>query len=68
MEDFNDLIVEQIEKNRLSSFNYDFVINQLEVLNNKSYSEIKSILDSLIASGRVTLTGKAKEKLWQYYQ
>lgn len=65
MEDFNDLIVEQIEKNRLSSFNYDFVINQLEVLNNKSYSEIKSILDSLIASGRVTLTGKAKETTWE---
>ena len=65
MEDLKELIIEQIKNNRLDSLNYDLVINQLEVLNNKSYDVIKSNLDSLINSGKVHLKGMATEKKWQ---
>ena len=65
MEDLKELIIEQIKNNRLDSLNYDLVINQLEVLNNKSYDVIKANLDSLINSGKVHLKGMATEKKWQ---
>ena len=65
MEDLKELIIEQIKNNRLDTLNYDLVINQLEVLNNKSYDVIKSNLDSLINSGKVQLKGMATEKKWQ---
>ena len=65
MEDLKELIIEQIKNNRLDTLNYDLVINQLEVLNNKSYDVIKSNLDSLIASGRVALAGTQSETKWQ---
>ena len=55
MEDLKELIIEQIKVNKLEKLNYDLVINQLEVLNNKSYDVIKSNLDSLISSGIVSL-------------
>ena len=65
MEDLKELIIEQIKNNKLSNLNYDLVISQLEVLNNKSYDIIKSNLDSLIASGKVKLGGVVTEQKWQ---
>jgi len=65
MEDLKELIIEQIKNNKLSNLNYDLIISQLEVLNNKSYDIIKSNLDSLIASGRVKLGGVTTEQKWQ---
>ena len=65
MEELKDLIVEQIKINKLDNLNYDLVISQLEVLNNKSYDVIKSNLDSLIASGKVVLKGMSTEQQWQ---
>lgn len=65
MEDLKKLIVEQIKINKLENLNYDLIINQLEVLNNKSYDVIKSNLDSLIASGAVKIGGVQTEKKWE---
>ena len=64
MEDLKEIILEQIKTNKLTNLNYDLIINQLEVLNNKSYDVIKANLDSLIASGRLKL-GVKTEKQWQ---
>ena len=65
MEDLKEIIIEQIKNNKLESLNYDLVINQLEVLNNKSYDVIKANLDSLINSGKIHLKGMSTEKKWQ---
>ena len=65
MEDLKELMIEQIKNNKLESLNYDLVINQLEVLNNKSYDVIKANLDSIINSGKVQLKGMTTEKKWQ---
>lgn len=65
MEDLKEIILEQIKTNKLGSLNYDLIINQLEVLNNKSYDIIKSNLDALISSGMLKLDGAKTEKKWQ---
>ena len=65
MEDLKEIILEQIKTNKLDSLNYDLIINQLEVLNNKSYDIIKSNLDALISSGMLKLDGAKTEKKWQ---
>ena len=62
MEDLKELILEQIKLNKLANLNYDLIINQLEVLNNKPYDVIKSNLDSLISSGKLRLDGMASEQ------
>jgi len=68
MEDLKELIVEQIKSNKLGNLNYDLIINQLEVLNNRPYDVIKSNLDSLIMSGRVSIKGMHSEQKWQSKQ
>jgi len=65
MEDLKEIIIEQIKKNKLENLNYDLIISQLEVLNNKSYDIIKSNLDDLIESGKVILNGLKNETKWQ---
>ena len=57
MEDLKENIKEQIKLNKLDNLNYDLVINQLEVLNNKPYDVIKSNLDTLISHGEIVLKG-----------
>lgn len=57
MEELNEIILEQIKLNKLSNLNYDLIINQLEVLNNKPYDVIKNAVDALIASGKLHITG-----------
>ncbi|MBQ7352251.1 MAG: ribonuclease R [Clostridia bacterium] len=68
MEDLKELIIEQIKSNKLENLNYDLIINQLEVLNNKAYDIIKCNLDSLIQSGKVKLNGVKAETQWQENQ
>jgi len=41
----------QIDVNKLLGLEYDFVIAQLCVLNNKPYQDVKSALDDLITNG-----------------
>ncbi|MGN0961130.1 MAG: ribonuclease R, partial [Christensenellales bacterium] len=55
MEELKDIILKQIKTNKLENLNYNLVINQLEVLNNKSYDVIKGIVDGLISSGELSL-------------
>lgn len=58
MEELKEIILEQIKTNKLSNLNYNIVINQLEVLNNKPYDVIKHAVDELIDMGRLNLEGK----------
>lgn len=44
----HDIILHQIINNKLNGTNYDFVIGQLCVLNNKPYLEVKTLIDELI--------------------
>lgn len=46
--DMHDIILHQIINNKLNGTNYDFVIGQLCVLNNKPYLEVKTLIDELI--------------------
>ena len=48
-------IVYQIKNNNLDNFDYDFVLFQLCVLNNKPFNEMKEVLDELLSSGKITL-------------
>ena len=51
-------ILNQIEANKLENFDYDFIIAQLCVLNNKPFDEMKSALDELILSGEFKIKTK----------
>lgn len=51
-------ILNQIEANKLENFDYDFIIAQLCVLNNKPFDEMKSALDELILSGEFKIKSK----------
>lgn len=51
-------ILNQIEANKLENFDYDFIIAQLCVLNNKPFDEMKSVLDELILSGEFKIKSK----------
>lgn len=51
-------ILNQIEVNKLENFDYDFIIAQLCVLNNKPFDEMKSALDELILSGEFKIKSK----------
>lgn len=53
-------ILNQIEANKLENFDYDFIIAQLCVLNNKPFDEMKSALDELILSGEFKIKSKNK--------
>ena len=47
----------QIEQNKLGELDYEFIIAQLCVLNNKPFEEMKNALDELISSGLFALHG-----------
>lgn len=51
-------ILNQIEVNKLENFDYDFIIAQLCVLNNKPFDEMKSALDELILNGEFKIKSK----------
>lgn len=53
----NQKYLSQIKINKLDQEEYEFIIAQLCVLNNKPFEEMKNALDSLIASGLFTLKG-----------
>ncbi len=60
--EFENIILEQIELNKLGGLEYDLLISQLTVLNNKPYAEIKEILDRLIKKGRISVQGCPSEQ------
>ena len=49
MEDLEQIILEQIKVNKLENLEYDMIVSQLTVLNNKPYETIKEFVDKLIA-------------------
>lgn len=54
--DYNKYL-DQIEKNKLDMLDYDFLIVQLCVLNNKPFVDMKEIVDNLIHSGKLVIKG-----------
>ena len=57
--EFYDKVLEQIKRNKLINLEYDFLIAQLCVLNNKPYVEMKEVVDNLIDLGELDLENKA---------
>ena len=55
MEQLEDLILKQIQENKLKNLDYDLIISQLTVLNNKPYELIKVTLDKLVSQNRLCL-------------
>ena len=53
--EFYDKILDQIKRNKLITLEYDFLIAQLCVLNNKPYEEMKEVVDNLISLGELDL-------------
>lgn len=62
MEELDNLIINQIKSNKLSNLDYDLIINQLSVLNNKPYELIKLTLDRLVSENKISLKCVKKEK------
>lgn len=61
MEELDELIIKQIKINKLDNLEYDFIITQLSVLNNKPYELIKMTVDRLVGDGKIKLKGKRVE-------
>jgi len=51
--DIQDKILKQIKNNKLETLDYEFMIAQVCVLNNKPFSEMKILVDNLIADGLI---------------
>ena len=49
-----DKILEQIKVNKLENLNYEFLISQLCVLNNKTYEDVQKIVDQLLFEKLIT--------------
>ncbi len=49
------MVLLQIEKNRLHDLDYEFLISQLCVLNNKPYADMQVVVDFLLKSGRISV-------------
>ena len=62
MEELDKLIINQIKTNRLSNLDYELIISQLSVLNNKSYELIKLTLDRLVNDKKVKLKCLKEDK------
>ena len=62
MEELDKLIVAQIRDNRLANLDYEMIISQLSVLNNKPYELIKMTLDRLVGDKKVNLKCVTKDK------
>lgn len=52
------LILEQVKKNKLANYDYEFIVSQLAVLNNEPYEQIKIVVDKLIASKKLKIKSK----------
>lgn len=50
-------VLNQIKINKLNGLEYSFIISQLCVLNNKSYQDVRDVVDGLIAKGKVKVKG-----------
>lgn len=55
MEELDKLIIQQIKINKLENLEYELVISQLSVLNNKPFELIKMTLDRLVLEKKVNL-------------
>ncbi|MBQ9791315.1 MAG: ribonuclease R [Clostridia bacterium] len=55
--DFYDIVLEQIKKNKLENYDKAFVIKQLCVLNNKTYDEMASVVNTLYETKEISLKG-----------
>lgn len=62
MEELDELIIKQIKTNKLEHLEYEFIITQLSVLNNKPYELIKMTLDRLVGDGKLKLKSKSEPK------
>lgn len=60
--ELKDLIIEQIHKNKLLKLEYNMIINQLMVLNNRPFEIVKKEVDELIALGEIKIKGKTNKK------
>lgn len=58
MEELDELIIKQIKSNKLENLEYEFIISQLSVLNNKPYELIKMTVDRLIGDKKLNLKCK----------
>lgn len=56
--DFYDKVLSQIKENNLIGLEKDFLISQLCVLNNKSYAEIRNVVEDLELSKELNLNSK----------
>lgn len=61
MEDFQQIIIEQIKSNKLETLDYEMLLSQLTVLNNKPYGTIKELVDKLMAKGLIGGGNKKEE-------
>ena len=61
MEQLEDLILKQIQENKLKNLDYELIISQLTVLNNKPYEQIKIVLDKLVSQNRLQLKAVKKQ-------
>jgi len=57
-----DIIIQQIKDNKLKNLDYELIISQLTVLNNKPYEVIKETLDKLIKEEKIKLKCVKKTK------
>jgi len=55
MEELEELILRQIKENKLKNLDYDLIISQLTVLNNKPYELVKITLDKLVLQNKLEL-------------
>lgn len=62
MEELEELILKQIKKNKLKNLDYDLIVSQLTVLNNKPYELVKITLDKLASQNQVELKCIKKQK------
>ena len=63
--DIQDKILKQIKNNKLETLDYEFMIAQVCVLNNKPFSEMKILVDNLIADGLVQVNMPQDEEVEQ---
>lgn len=58
MTEIQQKILEQIKVNNLNNIDYDFLVQQICVLNNKPYAEIKVVIDDLIRHNKIVVSDK----------
>ncbi|MBE5757657.1 MAG: ribonuclease R [Clostridiales bacterium] len=53
--ELDKIIIEQIKKNKLTGYDFEFIVSQVAVLNNKSYEEIEEICKRLVVEKKIKL-------------